>query len=271
MNPPKVYRSGWIDLPGVQMPPGRLMAAVGDLHGMIGQARALAEALKTDFGAAGGGLCVWLGDYVDRGPDSAGCLDLAAAGLGLPEVQNLCLLGNHEALMLECLDHPGGPSLREAAAVWVSNGGGTTLESLGLPAKAAKNRDLPEKLGAALGPARQKFLRGLALSRREGDLLFVHAGIDPLRTLSQQPEDALIWIRDPFLRANLMPEGVVVVHGHTIDEPGVRAGADLWRPGSGRPSRIGVDGGCYRGGTLTAALLQDGRVRFVHAVGQPAR
>jgi len=263
-----IYRSGWIELPGIGMPPGRLIAAIGDLHGMIEQARALAGAIGADFAAAGGGLCVWLGDYVDRGPDSAACLDLAAAGL--EGVENVCLLGNHEALMLDCLDHPGGPALREAAAVWVSNGGGATLESLGLPAKSAKGRDLPKRLAGALGPARRDFLHGLALSRREGDLLFVHAGIDPMLELARQPDDALIWIRDPFLRARLMPEGVLVVHGHTIAEPGVRTGEELWRPGMGRPSRIGVDGGCYRGGTLTAAELLDGRVRFVHAMGRPA-
>lgn len=267
MDSPKIYRSNWIELPGVRMPPGRLMAAIGDLHGMIAQARVLASALEGEFADQGGGLCVWLGDYIDRGPDSASCLDLAAAGV--KGAENVCLLGNHEVLMLDCLDHPGGPSLRESAAVWVSNGGGATLESLGLPAKTAKGKDLPERLAAALGPRRAEFLRSLCLSRREGDLLFAHAGVDPTLALDRQPDDALIWIRDPFLHARQMPEGVVVVHGHSIAEPGARSGGQMWRPGMGRPSRIGVDGGCYRGGTLTAALLQDGRVRFVHAVGEP--
>ncbi len=270
MSAIEIRHSSWIDLPDVAMPPGQLLAAIGDVHGMAGQAEALAEALRRDFADADGGACVWLGDFVDRGPYSAAVIDIARQSITGPRSETISLLGNHEALLLGCIDAHPAAKTGEAVAVWLSNGGGATLDSLGLPRRLARDRDLPAHLNDALGAERLAFLRSLPRSTRFGDLLFAHAGIDPALPLPAQDPDALMWIREPFLaHAEAMPEGVVVVHGHTIEEPAIRRGNAAWR-GDGRPTRIGIDGGCFMSGILTALECRDGQARLVHAIGEPA-
>lgn len=269
MTTVEIRHSPWIELPGIAMPAGRLVAAIGDVHGMVDQAERLSREIERDLAAQGGGLCIWLGDYVDRGNESLAVIDLVRRPLAAPRAEKLCLLGNHEALLLDCIEPPA--SLGEAVAVWMMNGGGPTLDSLGLSRRAARDSDLPTQLISALGPERLTFLRGLPRAQRLDDLLFVHAGIDPTVGLEAQDADALIWIRERFLHhREAMPDGVLVVHGHTIEDPAIRVGDALWRGAPQRPTRIGVDGGCFATGILTAVELLDGRARFVHAFGAPA-
>jgi serine/threonine protein phosphatase 1 len=271
MTAVEIRHSPWVDLPGIAMPAGRLLAGIGDVHGMAPQADALLQSLRQDFAAADGGACVWLGDYIDRGPDAVEAVDIARQPIAVTGVETICLLGNHEAMLLDCIEPARRTTPGEAPAIWLSNGGGATLDSLGLPRRAARDHDLPARLIAALGPERLIFLRGLARSARFGDLLFVHAGIDPAVPLADQDPDALIWIREPFLmHRGAMPENVLVIHGHSIEEPAIRQGGAPWRGGAGRPSRFGVDGGCFASGILTAVECRDGRARFVHAIGEPA-
>ncbi|WP_119418800.1 metallophosphoesterase [Desertibaculum subflavum] len=265
----EIRHSPWIELPGIAMPEGELVVAIGDVHGMVDQAEMLLRAVERDLAAHGRGTCLWLGDYVDRGNDSLAVLDLVRRPLSLREVETVCLLGNHEALLLDCIEPPG--RLGESVAVWVSNGGAATMDSLGLPRRAARDSDLPTQLISALGPDRLTFLRGLPRMHRLGDLFFVHAGIDPALALDQQDPDTLLWIRDRFLsHRETMPEQVLVVHGHTIEDPAIRCGDALWRAAPPRPTRVGLDGGCFATGILTAAEFLDGRARLVHAFGAPA-
>ena len=135
---------------------------------------------------------------------------------------------------------------RAAATDWLWSGGRDVLASWGLPA------DLPrEAWEAALPPSHVAFLRGLAWSHREGDYLFVHAGIRPGVALARQAKDDLLTMRQPFLWTE-QDLGVVVVHGHSTNPAPVVA-----------TNRIGLDTGAGNGGKLTCAVLEEDRVGFL--------
>jgi serine/threonine protein phosphatase 1 len=184
-------------------------------------------------------VVVYLGDYIDRGPDSRGVLDLLI-GEPLTGFESIHLLGNHETFMRDFLDG------EDVAAVWMMNGGVETLRSYGLDPLAPR-----AALNSAVPKEHRAFLDSLALSHIEGDYYFVHAGIRPGVPLEHQEENEMLWIREPFL-GSTADHGKVVVHGHSVArEPDVR------------PNRIGIDTGACYGGKLTALVLEDARRRFL--------
>ena len=229
-----------------RLPDGVRVYAVGDVHGYVGKLNAMHEAIRADLerAPAPAPLLIHLGDYIDRGPHSAGCLDLLAAGSPLPTVN---LLGNHEAMLLTALDRLSP----QAAALWLDNGGDVTLESWGIPADAAVER-WAERI-----PAQQlALLRSLALHHTVGDYTFVHAGVRPGVPLLEQSRMDLLWIREGFLdrEGPMLPEAPerCIVHGHTPSFVPVAA-----------PNRIGVDTNAGRGGPLTCAVLDAAGSRFI--------
>jgi serine/threonine protein phosphatase 1 len=217
-----------------RLPPGLRVYAIGDVHGRDDLLARLHDAIAADWAAAPAARAavVHLGDYVDRGPDSPAALRRAAGPPPIPGAESVALRGNHEALMLDALA-PGAPAA--AQFLWQMNGGRATL--------SAYRGHVPEE--------DREILRGLALSWRAGDYLFVHAGIDPRKPLDAQAETDLTWIREPFLSWP-GPLGVVVVHGHTpAPRPEVR------------PHRIGIDTGAVGGGALTCLVLEEDGLRFL--------
>jgi len=233
---------------------------VGDCHGCLEALRELRAAMVADSARADAEgpradrrVVVYLGDYVDRGPDSRGVLDLLI-GEPLAGVESVHLLGNHEAFMRGFLDG------EDVASVWMMNGGPATLRSYGLDLAALNGpwpgggaRALRAALTAAVPAAHRAFLDGLALSHVEGDYFFVHAGVRPGVPLADQEADDLLWIREPFL-GSTADHGKVVVHGHS-------ATAEV----AVRPNRIGIDTGACYGGQLTALVLEGGQHRFLQA------
>ncbi len=219
--------------------------AVGDIHGCLGQLETLYGTIAADLAARPTriALLLHLGDYIDQGPDSAGVLDRLLGPPPAPGLRLVNLLGDHERMLLEAL---GGD--RAAATDWLHSGGKASLASWGL------DPDLPREMWeAALPPAHLGFLRSLVLSRREGDYLFVHAGIRPgVSLLHQSPED-LVSIRQPFLWSE-QDFGVVVVHGHSAGPEAVIG-----------TNRIGLDTGAGMGGKLTCAVLEDDLVGLLAA------
>jgi serine/threonine protein phosphatase 1 len=135
---------------------------------------------------------------------------------------------------------------KQAPSHWLVNGGVDSLTSWGIP------RSVPPAEWAARIPLPHLiFLRDLAISRRIGPYLFVHAGIRPGVPLEQQSRQDMLWIREPFL-SSAADHGVVVVHGHTPKrEPIVQ------------PNRIAIDTGAVLGGALTCAVLQEDRLGFL--------
>ncbi len=224
------------------VPAGERVYAVGDIHGRADLLDALHQTILTDAGAAGepARTIVYLGDYVDRGPDSRKVLDILIHG-PLPGFQAIHLMGNHEDMMLRFLDGPATP-------LWLVNGGDATARSYGvtLPASAS-GPDAIEAIRAGLDVAlpdgHRRFLENLRPFHIAGDYLFVHAGIRPGVPLDDQSPAELMWIRDRFLSSE-DDHGYVVVHGHTITEhPEVRT------------NRIGIDTGAFFTDQLTCLVL----------------
>ena len=257
----RITRTEWRDNPK-PLPDGRVAIAIGDVHGCADHLEAMFQALAEDVARLHPvqTTCILLGDLVDRGPNSLDCLGLAVNGLGAftrdTPIEDIVLLGNHDAWLKMALDRRLG---EEDARVWAYNGGAATFASLGVPPlsdaaelSAAIRAKLPTEVGDLMG--------GMALNHRIGDLLFVHAGVDPRRPLEDQSERAQLWIRDAFLHAEDWPFEVLVIHGHTIDPP--------VGPPEIFPHRIGIDTGAFATGVLTAVEFVGASMRFVAADGR---
>jgi serine/threonine protein phosphatase 1 len=217
------------------VPAGVRVYAVGDVHGCDGQLAALHRQISLHWSRRPAARCVivHLGDYLDRGPDSAAVIARLRGAPPVGGAAAVCLLGNHEQMMLEALDPTPDPS---AMALWQANGGAATLASYG---------DVP---GGDL-----IWLRALPDRFALGGYLFVHAGIRPGVALHRQHRMDLLWMREPFLSwRGALP--AVVVHGHTP-----AAAAEVL------PHRIGLDTGAVYGGPLTCGVLEADRVGFLQA------
>ena len=224
--------------------PGRRVYAIGDIHGCRAQLDRLLDRIAADLsGHDGKSTLVFLGDYIDRGPDSAGVIERLVGG-DLPGDRHHFLLGNHEAAMMDAME---GKALG-----WLNYGGIQTLESYGVDRKALfRAPSMKALVEEYLPEAHLAFLRGLKLKKRIGDYVFVHAGVRPGVPIDEQEARDLVWIRDEFLRSK-KDHGAIVVHGHTIAPKPQRL-----------KNRIGVDTGCYASGTLTAARLEGRDVDFL--------
>lgn len=227
------------------LPPGRRIYAIGDVHGRADLLSELYERIIDD--AASGPeeiMIVMLGDYVDRGADSRGVIDMLAAPPPAG-MERICLLGNHEEQMLAFLSQP-----RQAAG-WLKYGGVQTLESYGIDTEQGDVGALSEALAAVLPPHHLEFLRTLTLYYRDGGYFFVHAGIRPGIPLQAQSLEDLVWIREPFLSYN-GDFGAMIVHGHTR-----RQKVD-WRE-----NRINIDTSAFTTGVLTALVLEGANRRLL--------
>ncbi|MGC8477284.1 MAG: metallophosphoesterase family protein [Acetobacteraceae bacterium] len=227
------------------LPPDHRIYAIGDIHGCADRLARLHAAIADDLAhpPIARPLVLHIGDYVDRGPDSAGVIaHLLHPGL-LPGIPVVNLMGNHEHTMREALRGE-----RAAATDWLFAGGRPTLESYGL------DPDGPREAWAEAIPASHvAFLDRLRLSHRAGGYLFVHAGVRPGVSLDAQLPEDLLRIRQPFLYT-AQPLGAVVVHGHTpVKAPQIH------------PNRVAIDTGAVFGGALTAAVLEAARIGFLTA------
>jgi serine/threonine protein phosphatase 1 len=226
------------------LPPGHRIYAVGDIHGCMDRLAALHELIAEDI--AGRPVehttLVHLGDYVDRGTDSAQVVDWLINRPPVPADEIVNLMGNHEHMMLAAV--AGGD--KEAPSHWLSNGGADSLLSWGI------SRLVPPSEWAARIPLQHLlFLRDLAISHRVGPYLFVHAGIMPGVPLDKQNRHDMIWIREPFLSSKA-DHGAIIVHGHTPKrEPVIQ------------PNRIAIDTGAVLGGALTCVVLEEDRLGFL--------
>lgn len=233
------------------LPAGLRVYAIGDIHGMANLLQALLKHIKHDLkGYDGESEVVFLGDYVDRGPDSAAVIDRLCDGPG-PGDKWTFLKGNHDAFLSSTI-HAERLKLRHYHA-WIDQGGLEAMMSWGVK-RALINKDPEDAVAAlreAMPKAHRKFFRKLELSRRIGDYMFVHAGVRPHVDLQDQQEKDLLWIREDFLN-HRKDFGAHIVHGHTIS-----MNIDA------KKNRTGVDTGAYRTGKLTALVLEGNKRRFL--------
>ena len=215
---------------------GRLLA-VGDIHGYLDKLRQL---LEDQVQPTTDDRVVFLGDYIDRGPDSKGVVSyLINFAQQFPK--SIFLRGNHEQMLLDTDlinsyqnigDMPRdllkvveqrcetiGCRLRQMENVFIGNGGDKTIVSY-LPELADQPRCSIDYHPDLLPQDHRTFLQATQLMHLEQiqgmRYLFVHAGIYPKYKLERQDYDDLLWIRDLFLKnLDYLPDDLVVIHGHT--------------------------------------------------------
>lgn len=229
------------------VPVGSRVYAIGDIHGRADLLERLLATIEDDASssAATRRVVVFLGDYVDRGPQSRRVVERLMAGPP-PGFSWVCLRGNHEDSMLRFMDD------EQIAQSWLRNGGLATIQDYADGQPTGETLDELRATFARTVPRDHlEFMEGLPLRHVEGRYVFVHAGLRPGRALAAQTGRDMMWIRDEFLLSNAS-FGHVVVHGHTISgEPEIR------------PNRIGIDTGAYASGRLTALVLEGKARRFL--------
>ncbi|MFC7290820.1 metallophosphoesterase family protein [Hirschia litorea] len=242
-----------VPLPSSRVPDGVCVYAIGDIHGRADLLKKLMEKIREDVAQSDvpdvRNAIVFLGDYVDRGFQSRQVIDLLVSD-EYAEFDLKFLRGNHEETFQDFLMNSGiGPR-------WSQYGGIETLVSYNVqPPRGADNfdgweqarRDLVEKIPAS----HRHFLENLELCLVLGDYVFVHAGLRPGKTIEEQKESDLMWIRDDFLYHKDAFEKVVV-HGHTP----INAPHRDFR-------RISLDTGAYMTGKLSAVRLFEDQVDFI--------
>jgi serine/threonine protein phosphatase 1 len=231
-------------------PPGMRLYAIGDIHGCDDKLKVLHERIAADLAAhpSPDHRIIHIGDYGDRGPNSAGVIARLIGLAGDPHV--VCLRGNHDQLWLDFLADPDF-----SAQMFLRFGGKETLKSYGVGNRAKNYAQLAEMFSAALPEAHRAFLQTLKGSVQFGDYFFAHAGVRPGVPLDQQTPQDLSWIRDEFL-ADTRDFGAVIVHGHTVT---ASQAPEIF------PNRIAIDTGAVFGGPLTCVVLEGRAVRFLAA------
>ena len=239
------------------IPGGMRVYAIGDVHGHLLALRRMHDAISADLietEYAGQVHMVYMGDYIDRGPDSKGVLNELVSRLGRKDgIQRTFLQGNHEAAMQDFLRAPESTG----GMAWLQYGGVEAMKSYGLEFEG----DLPipseyvvasKTLARVLPESHRSFFSALAGAIEIGDYFFAHAGVDPRKPLPAQEFHDLAFIREPFLSWN-KPLAKMIVHGHSIaPEPQIL------------PHRIGIDTGVYQpGGKLSAGIFEGNTVRFL--------
>lgn len=230
-------------------PRGRRAYVIGDVHGRLDLLDRLLARIEEEASGARKlkTSIIFVGDLVDRGPDSAGVIERLRTYSPDPASMHF-IMGNHEEVMLRVIE--GDVDLLQS---WLRFGGAETLQSYGIAATSLAGlspEELSQRLKRAVPPEHRDFIAGFADSISFGSYVFVHAGIRPGISLAEQSQSDLRWIRDPFLE-DTTERGFVVVHGHTITNQ-----VEV------TPNRIGIDTGAFFSGTLTALGLQ-GKERWL--------
>ncbi len=210
---------------------------VGDLHGCLAAYLHLESLILKDAETyPTQPTIILLGDIVDRGPQTAALIDhvLSRQRAGS---RTICLMGNHEAMMLEFLANP------DSNMSWLEFGGFETLASYGIDTGGLTRmsaRKLAQLLSAHIPQNHITFLQNTLLGLQVGRFFLAHAGADCAKPLTSQPINALLW----GSAGQIPPQDLIMVHGHfVVDEPKVSARC------------VSIDTGAYMNGRLTCLRL----------------
>lgn len=219
--------------------------AIGDIHGQLEQLHKVLDKIERDGGP--NAKIVFLGDYVDRGPNSKDVIELLADGVKSGKNWH-CILGNHDRMFSMFMeDYPRTDYRLKPGYDWFHEriGGVETLASYGIDADIDRRiYQLHEDAQEAVPQHHLDFIKNMPLTLTAGELLFVHAGIRPGVALEQQTEDDLVWIREGFLD-DPCPHDWLIVHGHTTVPQATHYG-----------NRVNLDSGAGYGKPLTAAVFE---------------
>jgi serine/threonine protein phosphatase 1 len=224
--------------------PDQPLFVIGDVHGCAEQLVSLMEKQPSDS------QLVFVGDLIDRGPDSAAVLKIVKEAY---EAGAVCIAGNHEEMLLDFLDRP-----TERGGRWFRFGGLQTLESFKIGGLGERSDEAAMLVGrdqfeATLGPELIGWLRALPKQWHSGNIHVVHASADPAMPMNTQEGRTLIWGHPDFATTN-RSDGQWVVYGHTIHDAPIAENG-----------RIAVDTGAFATGRLTAAHITTNNVTFIQA------
>ena len=253
---------------------GETVFAIGDVHGCAPQLASLLDTVATlARDGRGPRRLVYLGDVVDRGPDTIGALRLwaeDAAARGVDRVDRI--IGNHEIVLL--LPLAGGPHADKAEAMWLSDGmgGAKVLAEMRRAVGDPRARPSYKLAAAALGGKVMRLLMEQRSHLRIGNTVFVHGGLD-----GQAEQTAFLatpwtaftdarwaWITRGFLDWQGGFGGTLVVHGHTPPAKH-RPLTHMEDPHLFLHDRLGLDGGSAVTGFVVGAEIQNGRYRILKA------
>jgi serine/threonine protein phosphatase 1 len=217
--------------------------AIGDVHGRSDLLDLQHAMIEADFLASSVPVVhmIYLGDYVDRGPDSRGVLD--RVGRTAKDFVKVTLLrGNHEEMLLRFLENSS------VGGAWSQLGGAETMLSYGIDVRKVLAEDgysgLSSEFKRRLPAHHLALFAQMKASVVVGDYFFCHAGVRPGVPLEEQRPQDLAWIRDTFLDS-AEEFGKVIVHGHSpVEQPDFRK------------NRINIDTGAYATGRLTCLVLE---------------
>ena len=223
--------------------------AIGDIHGCLKQLVTLQDKIfnypqynKEED------LLLYLGDYIDRGPSPKDVIDHILQ-LQTKGVKSVFLMGNHEQFMIDYLFNK-----TNNLSNWIMNGADQTFKSYDIEVaefiKDGFEDNNIDKLRdiflSKLTKENVYFFKNLKLTYIMGDYLFVHAGINPEKSLSEQNKMDFLWSRsDQFFDKNFEFEKIIV-HGHSPEKEVVNF-----------PYRINVDTGSFFSGKLSCVCVND--------------
>lgn len=228
-----------------------MIYAIGDVHGEIDLLEKLLKEIESDAPSGEENTLVFIGDYVDRGPDSRGVIERLMRGIS--GFETICLKGNHEKIFVDFVTYPHD----RLASTWFRdmNGGRETVASYCIDADDVIDAlEDPDRVDDLLGPIPTEhiaWMDDLPVSYQRDGLFFVHAGVRPGVSLEYQSEDDMMWIRDRFLKSR-KDHGALIIHGHTP-----KRSVEVKR------NRINIDTGACFWGELTAVVLGEDEPRFL--------
>lgn len=223
--------------------------AIGDIHGHLDMLETALARIERDGGPDA--RVVFLGDLVDRGPDSRGVVELLSNGVAAGR-NWVVLKGNHDRMYSMFLgEHPRSDPRLIVGWDWFHEnlGGRQTLASYEVTVEdRSRTYEIHQAARAAVPQAHIDFMANLPSHHLEDGKLFVHAGIRPGVALAEQTDDDLLWIRGEFLM-DQTTHPFLVVHGHTPQESAKHMG-----------NRVNLDSGAAWGRPLTAAAFEGDQV-----------
>ena len=223
--------------------------AIGDIHGCLSELTSLHKKILTqkNFDVKED-LLIYLGDYIDRGKNSKQVIDQILK-LKKDKINIINLMGNHDQFLIDFLLNK-----RNNIENWLNFGADQTFRSYNIEIVEFIKDGFEDKVIDRLRDhflnnieeSHIDFFKNLELSYSTKNYLFVHAGINPQKKLSEQTKEDYLWSRSrEFFNKNFKSEKIIV-HGHTPEENIISD-----------PFRINVDSGCYFSGKLSCVCLTD--------------